>query len=375
MLVSACSTVAPTLPAGSAGWPDAAYGPEVAVPTQDDIFAVTPAMQTYLRTEAAREIRVRGAYRGLVEALYQQGRLRLEYDSSRTRTAAEAFEARQGDCLSLVVMTAALARHLGLAVRYQDMETEVWERREEAALDLRIGHVNILLGHDSGAVRSAGSGTTWLLVDFMPSPELNPRLGRPVEESRIVAMWLNNRASEALVRGDLRTAYWHAKAALQADPRFAHGWNTLGVVHSRHGLAAEAQAALREALRQDNRHTAAMANLVGVLMQQGLDAEAEQWLQRHRALQPDNPMTLFTRAQQALDRQEWSQARRLLQRALAQGGDWHELHFALARAYAGLRLPELAERHLALAEQHGSSPAVRSRYARKLEMLRATRLQ
>jgi transglutaminase-like putative cysteine protease len=54
-----------------------------------------------------------------VQALYQPDQIRLEYDAAVTRNAAQAFEARTGNCLSLVIMTAALARELGLTVRYQ----------------------------------------------------------------------------------------------------------------------------------------------------------------------------------------------------------------------------------------------------------------
>jgi hypothetical protein len=46
----------------------------------------------------------------LFDALYGNGRLRLDYDSAMTRNATEAFAARSGNCLSLVLMTAAFAR-------------------------------------------------------------------------------------------------------------------------------------------------------------------------------------------------------------------------------------------------------------------------
>ena len=46
-----------------------------------------------------------------------------------TRNAAEAFDARSGNCLSLVIMTAAFAKELGLPVRYQNVFVdEAWSR-------------------------------------------------------------------------------------------------------------------------------------------------------------------------------------------------------------------------------------------------------
>src|SRR5205823_9407557 len=80
--------------------------------------------------------------------------------------AAEAFEARSGNCLSLVLMTAALARELGLEVRYQRVFSEdSWSR----VGDIYVGssHVNLTLGHRSGDPRPL-NGERVFTIDFMP---------------------------------------------------------------------------------------------------------------------------------------------------------------------------------------------------------------
>ena len=81
------------------------------------MFALSDEMRRYLRTELAGPIRAKGRQSGLIEALYGKGQLKLDYDSSMTRNAAQAFAARSGNCLSLVIMTAAFAKELGLARR------------------------------------------------------------------------------------------------------------------------------------------------------------------------------------------------------------------------------------------------------------------
>ena len=93
----------------------------------EDVFALSPAMKRYLEHDIADKLRRGGRQQGLVDALYSKGELRLEYDSAMTRNAAQAFEARSGNCLSLVIMTAAFAKELGLAVNYQSLYTdETW---------------------------------------------------------------------------------------------------------------------------------------------------------------------------------------------------------------------------------------------------------
>ena len=55
-----------------------------------------------------------------MHALYDPRELQLDYDATYTGTAAETYAARKGNCLSLVIMTAAFARELGMTVRFQE---------------------------------------------------------------------------------------------------------------------------------------------------------------------------------------------------------------------------------------------------------------
>src|SRR3546814_13631565 len=71
-----------------------------------------------------------------------------------TRTAAETFETRSGNCLSLVILTAALARPLNIDVRYRFVpRARTWTRTQ--GMVLQNGHVNIEL---SPRATIAGSG-------------------------------------------------------------------------------------------------------------------------------------------------------------------------------------------------------------------------
>ncbi len=371
--LSGCvSAPAPTPSEEQRALADTAYGLAVHVATREEIFGLSQDMRAFLQRESALVASSRRSARPLVQSLSRQGQLRLEYDASRTRTAAEAFEARAGNCLSLVVMTAALARELGLTVRFQEVEVLSWERNQAAALDLRMGHVNLLLGLEDPAVKLLGGLSVWLKVDFLPSDLARSALSQEIDEDRVVAMVLNNRAGEALIEGDLRTAYWHARAAVRTDPRFAHAWNTLGVVHSRQGLQAQAEAALRLAWLRDGAHDGAMNNLAELLQRQGRHAEAAEWFERHRRLAVENPLALIREGQAALDTGDIINARRLLLRALKKGGAGHELHFALARTAAAMGRVSEAEQQLALAQELGSTPTQRQRYANKLQALRTS---
>ena len=116
LMLGACASVPPP---GAPGPPpqlfqDSAFEPPLQPVDVSQVFALSPAMRHYLEVELRPQLRRMGPQRGLVDALYSSAQLRLEYDTGSTRTAAEAFDARAGNCLSLVLMTAALAKHLEL---------------------------------------------------------------------------------------------------------------------------------------------------------------------------------------------------------------------------------------------------------------------
>ena len=118
-LISACAS-APKIaqaPAELIAGPQ--FGPPADRITTDDVFLASPEMKRYLAVEIADQLRVKGPQAGLMKALYEKAQLKLEYDATRTKTAAETFATRSGNCLSLVLMTAALAHQLDLPVVYQ----------------------------------------------------------------------------------------------------------------------------------------------------------------------------------------------------------------------------------------------------------------
>ena len=133
----------------------------------DDVFAVSPEMKRYLAADIADDVRIKGPQQGLFDALYSRNQLQLEYESTMTRNAAQAYAARAGNCLSLVIMTAAFAKEMGLTVTYQHVYAgETWGRIGD--LYLSIGHVNLTLGMRYSEVGPQYYQADTLTIDFLP---------------------------------------------------------------------------------------------------------------------------------------------------------------------------------------------------------------
>jgi tetratricopeptide (TPR) repeat protein len=370
LLLSACTTLpSPPLPAPPALLHDAHY-PSAAVPAdRDAVFELSPAMRTYAAAELSAVARLRDPRQALLDALYSQDKLRLRYDPGPTRNAAQAFEARAGNCLSLVIMTAAFARHLGVPVSYQSVQVDDTYSRS-GGLMLVSHHVNLVLGRRIPRSPLAGSQNDEMTVDFLPQDELRGQRTQPLDERTVLAMYFNNRAAEALADGHASETYAWTREALRRDPAFLPAINTLAVLYMRDGHLAESQAALQFVLDQAPRSTSTLSNLALLFERRGDTDQALAVRQRLARLQPDSPYLLFDQGQQAMARGEYAQAREFFLRELRRQPDQPDVLFATAQAEWRLGDAQRATELLQQALANSRSASARDLYAGKLAWLR-----
>lgn len=370
-LLGGCASAPAPAPVPHEVMADAVFAPPSERVTADDVFALSPAMQAYLRSSAFTSmLRERGPVRGLIEALYTKGELRLDYDATVTRPAAGTYAARSGNCMSLVLMTAAFARALNLDITFQTvLVDETWTRN--GTLYLASTHVNLVLGKREWDVIRASDASDSLMVDFLPPEDMTGYRTVPLPEAALVALYLNNRAAEALSAGRVDDAYWWARAAVLKDPRVATVYNTLGVIYTRHGNLDLAERSLRTALRHEPASLVAMQNLVPVLRQLGRVGEADALAAQARALQPEPPFYFFDQGRAAAGQGDWQRARDLFARETRRAPWYHEFHFWLAVASYQLGDTRAARAELERAFDTSTTTDARNRYAAKLHHLRA----
>ena len=345
-LLAACASAPPPPPAPVQLFRDDLFSAPAQPIRADDIFALTDDMKHYVDFEIAHQLRSKGPQKGLLDALYSKQQLKLEYDSERTRNAAEAFEARAGNCLSLVIMTAALAKHLDVQVSYQSVYTdEIWTRNHDTYF--ASGHVNLTLGKRWLDTNNRGSQLSWT-IDFLPPED---------------------------TAGQLDAAYWWARAALDRTPGFLNSYNTLGVIYMRRGQPALAEATLKHLLQRDPSSTVAMSNLARLMQMQGRLDES-QALQRQLAkIDPEPPYHFFELGQAAMKTGDSQAARDWFAKEVARAPYHAEFHFWLAVADFRLGLLEEARKHLAIAQQNSTRRSEQQLYAAKLDYLRQMGLQ
>jgi len=370
LLVTACANAPPPQAVASPSLlADALFAPQAQPFDPQSLFTLDEPMLAYLRLSLPRLRLGNDNRRALMRALFEQNELKLRYDGGQTRTAAEAFAARAGNCLSLVIMTAAFAKHLELPVAYRSVAVpDTYSRSGE--LYMASGHVNLVLGPPPIKTTYSTDQRVWLTVDFLPQEDLGQQRVTPLSEATIVAMYLNNRAAESLTDNQVDQAYGWARQAVLQDPTLAAAVNTLAVVYQRAGHLAQAEAALRHVLAADPVNTAAMSNLVGLLSRTGRAQESAALAQRLAQLQPVAPFHHFKLGRQAMAQGDLAAAQEHLEAELRLQPYQDEVHFWLAQLHWRLGHTALATRHLRLAAEHSLSGSSHARYTAKLDLLR-----
>jgi Flp pilus assembly protein TadD len=369
--LAGCASVVPVLPSAAPDMFDDAHVAPAGEPIDSaDAFRLTPAMQDYLVKHVAPLAKTRGLREAFIDVLYDRSGLQLEYDSATTRTAAEAFDARRGNCLSLVIMTGAFAKAMNLKVTYQRVMTDdMWSRAGD--MYFFSGHVNLTLERRFVDTIGMYDRNSVYTIDFMPAD--GALRAHPISEETILAMFMNNRAAEAMVRGQLDDAYWRVREAIRLDPQFLSAYNTLGVVYLRRGDAARADRALRFALAVAPDNPQLLANDAQALSELGRIAEADAVKAHLAAVEPTPPFYWYVQGQVALHQGDYLKARELFLKELGRAPDYHEFHYALAVADFELDRLDEARREMALAMEDAVKRTDHDLYAAKLDKLKSWR--
>jgi len=372
LLLAACASTQPMPPTADV-FHDAAFKAPAQPIDPDAALAVSPAMRAYLAANLGQRMRDVDRRRQLISALYR-GDLKLEYDAESTRTAAEAFDARSGNCLALVLMTAAFAKEVGLTVRYQQLVgTEAWSRADQ--LYIGIGHVNLRLDDPARRNSFPPSDANAMIVDFLPSADARALNTTLIQEHTVIAMYLNNRAVEMLTSGQLDAAYWWAREAIRIDPEMLGSYVTLGVIYRKSGRPAWAEAALGRVAEREPNNIYAMSNRVLALRDLGREADAAALAKRLEKLDPQPPFKYFNEGLAAYRAGQLEAARRLFAKEVARAPYHHEFEYWLAVTYAELNDVERATIHLRRAKDVSTTRKDHDLYAGKLERLKALTTQ
>ena len=199
----------------------------------------------------------------LQDYLFSKSLFSYSYEARETYTAIEAFEQKQGNCVSFTNLFIALTRAIDIPVRGALL---TYPDTVEKEGDLLVVRNHIAAVHDRGEDR--------LIFDFsrlgkkrFPSADLLDDMG-------ITALYLNNLGTEELFAGRQESALRYFETAVKLAPEYTPTYANLGVVRRRLGDTDGALAAYHQALRIDLRQPTVLNNLAALYHSQGRFEEA-----------------------------------------------------------------------------------------------------
>jgi Flp pilus assembly protein TadD len=189
-------------------------------------------------------------------------------------------------------------------------------------------------------------------------PLAGPLLGDPVRAVRLAAAHALAGASVPEAhRADFERALaeWIRSEEVNADRPEAH--LNLATMYARLGRPADAESALRTALRLDPRFVPALVNLADLLRAQGRDVDSERFLVDALRADPDHPEALHALGLLRVRQRRLPEAVDLLRRAAAGRPEWPRFAYVYAVALHDTGRP--AEAVAVLADTHRRRPADR----------------
>ena len=337
------------------------------VESSDEIFYLDEDAQFFAEQAVYEKSALQKNVKGLVKAIFDHSDQGMLYRNGANTTANTTFNNRAANCLSLSIMTYALAKHVGLQAKFYEVEIpEYWTRRE--GYSLLNGHINlrVQLPEDPNVVSIGGSFAD---VDFDPQTLRSyfPRIA--VSEEKVIAMFYNNNGADALVANSYTKAYSYFRAAATIAPELAQSWVNLGVLYRMADAYEQAEAAYKHALSLNSENLTAWENLSILYRYQDRFEEAKTINQMVDTKRQSNPFYHYILGEQAFDNEEYEAAISYYLKGLKLDNTRHEILFGLAKTYFESGDITNAEQYLSRAIKHANNRQDKSRYQSKLSAL------
>ncbi|KKO11509.1 hypothetical protein LCGC14_0010020 [marine sediment metagenome] len=309
-----------------------------------DLLVVDQAMADYMDVHIDADLSGWDLVVRLQEVLFSPEFLNIQYDAAANLTAAETFAQGRANCLSLVNLYIAMARHQGLQAQYQTAQVRPqWDRRGEM----------LVLSEHINALGSLG-GSNQYIVDFTPDVQLQQQSAKVITDQQALALYFNNIAVDHLVNERLEQALDWFQYALTADPELAIAWNNMGSAWNSAGDDELAEYSYMKAAWLDKNYPTAVNNLARFYSIRGNEAEAARYRRAVQRYNNRNPYYHYMLGNIAYNEQDYETAQEHYQRAIQRNRLEPDFYLALGLTYRELgqdeQFQEAADLAVALRE-------------------------
>jgi tetratricopeptide (TPR) repeat protein len=340
---------------------------KVPIETEQQIFYLGDDAKVFVKSIIEGKDRKTDQMGALVHAIFARSDLNLLYQGDANTNANDTFHARAANCLSMSIMTYALAEEAGFKVDFQEiMIPEYWTRQD--GFSLINGHINLTLIAPTYPDVFELNPRTYQ-VDFDPQSTRRGLPKRIVDKKTVLAMFYNNKGADAFLNKDFKTAYAYFRAAVLIKPRFQSAWINLGILYRLNNYYVQAENAYQHALLLNPDSLTALENLAHLYNYTDREAQAQEILDEVANRRTNNPFYHVNLGQQKIEQKHWDEALAHFRKALALDRSKHQVYFGLARVYFEIGELQKSHRYLKLAKHKTNNRQDAERYQHKIAFL------
>ena len=336
MVTSACSVnsrvepAAMTLPSAKINY--ALFeSDQVALIDEQAIFHLTDEQKQQFLTVFHQELS-RGTKPHKALYYFLEQRLSSFSYHGETYVAEKAMRLNKGNCMSLAILTTALAQVVGLEVDYRYVNTlPVFEKFNN--LILSSSHVQAVV-YDPSFVKEKGFiyfTRPSVIIDYFPT-RTNIASTKVVKQS-MLSLYYVNIASSALVAKQLNKAFTYAQKAYELDSSSVQVNNLLAVLHRRAGDEDSAEAFYLNVIANEQANLSLLSNYAVLLESQNRQLELREIQQKISTLEDPSPYSWLEQGYLARKSGNNRAAEKYLLKVIDMAPYVHQAYFALYQLY------------------------------------------
>lgn len=337
------------------------------IENEQHVFSIDEDVKAFVDARLGKVKDPAKRIKALIGGIFDHADLNLLYENDANTVANATFANRAANCLSLTIMTYAMADYADLHVRFQQVTIpEFWVTRD--GYSLLNGHINLrMYTRDKNAVVYSRDRSFQLDFDRRSLPKRLPT--QIIDKERVMAMFYNNKGVDALLDNDYDKAYAYFRSALETDDQFSEAWANLGLIYRWAGKLDYAETTYLQAIAVNNDDLTTWDNLSYLYSLTGRQEKADEITARIERKRIGNPNYHFMLGETAASNKDYKEAIKHYRHAIKLDDADHQFYFSMALAYYQLGETGYSEKFMRLAKRHAGEDRLEERYQRKLKLL------
>ena len=289
------------------------FGAPLAIESEDELFTLSDEQRRDFLDFYNHFLRQNSpGYERVFDYLERETR-NFNYEP-KTYTAAQTLASLKGNCMSLAVLTTALANVVkDVEIRYQLVDSSPVFYKESDVVVKGV-HVRSKLYERLLANNNVYLTRSSLVVDYLPDDKT--RFIGNITRDKFLALYYGNRAVEFMAQEQLAQAYWYTRKALEYQPEDAANINTMAVIFRRVGDEAKAEDIYVYGLAVADNKLTLLKNYRLLLQAQGREIDAQRIAREMADYDDPSPFGWLDAANVAYNKGDYREAEMFYQKSI-----------------------------------------------------------